>query len=262
LGKNMPTKKKIEQVEELAELFNNSDTIIMADYKGSSVADLSSLRKALSESSAKFKIAKNTLAKLAAEKTEKKSLANEINGPLGFILSNEDPSKLTKILFEYTKNNEIEFNITKGFIDNQIVDESTLVKLSKLPTKQVLLAKIMGSMNSPITNLVFVLNGTVQALATVLQRHVEKAEEAPAAEENAEEKAEEAPVAEEKAEEAPVAEEKAEEAPAAEENAEEAPAAEEKAEEAPVAEEKAEEAPAAEEKVDEASVEENTTEEK
>jgi large subunit ribosomal protein L10 len=258
----MPTKKKIEQVEELAELFNNSDTIIMADYKGSSVADLSSLRKALSESSAKFKIAKNTLAKLAAEKTEKKSLANEINGPLGFILSNEDPSKLTKILFEYTKNNEIEFNITKGFIDNQIVDESTLVKLSKLPTKQVLLAKIMGSMNSPITNLVFVLNGTVQALATVLQRHVEKAEEAPAAEENAEEKAEEAPVAEEKAEEAPVAEEKAEEAPAAEENAEEAPAAEEKAEEAPVAEEKAEEAPAAEEKVDEASVEENTTEEK
>jgi large subunit ribosomal protein L10 len=258
----MPTKKKIEQVEELAELFNNSDTIIMADYKGSSVADLSSLRKALSESSAKFKIAKNTLAKLAAEKTEKKSLANEINGPLGFILSNEDPSKLTKILFEYTKNNEIEFNITKGFIDNQIVDESTLVKLSKLPTKEVLLAKIMGSMNSPITNLVFVLNGTVQALATVLQRHVEKAEEAPAAEENAEEKAEEAPVAEEKAEEAPVAEEKAEEAPAAEENAEEAPAAEEKAEEAPVAEEKAEEAPAAEEKVDEASVEENTTEEK
>ena len=213
----MPTKKKIEQVEELAELFNNSDTIIMADYKGSSVADLSSLRKALSESSAKFKIAKNTLAKLAAEKTEKKSLANEINGPLGFILSNEDPSKLTKILFEYTKNNEIEFNITKGFVDNQIVDESTLVKLSKLPTKEVLLAKIMGSMNSPITNLVFVLNGTVQALATVLQRHVEKVEEAPAAEE----KVEEAPAAEEKVEEAPAAEEKVDEASVEENTTEE-----------------------------------------
>ena len=57
-----------------------------------------------------------------------------------------------------------------------------LLKLSKLPTKEVLLAKIMGSMNSPLTNLVFVLNGTVQALTTVLQRYVEKAEE-PKAEE-------------------------------------------------------------------------------
>ena len=96
-------------------------------------------------------------------------------------------SKLAKTLFDFTEKNEIEFNITKGFIDNQIVDESTLLKLSKLPTKEVLLAKIMGSMNSPITNLVFVLNGTVQALTTVLQRYVEKAEEPKAEEPKAEE---------------------------------------------------------------------------
>ena len=79
-----------------------------------------------------------------------------------------------------------------------IRDRSTLVKLSKLPTKEVLLAKIMGSMNSPITNLVFVLNGTVQALATVLQRHVEKAEEAPAAEEKVDEASVEENTTEEK----------------------------------------------------------------
>ena len=203
----MPTKKKIEQVEELADLFSNSDTIIMAEYKGSSVSDLSSLRKALNDSSAKFKIAKNTLAKLAAEKTEKKLLADEINGPLGFILSNEDPSKLAKTLFDFTEKNEIEFNITKGFVDNQIVDESTLLKLSKLPTKEVLLAKIMGSMNSPLTNLVFVLNGTVQALATVLQRYVEKAEEPKAEEPKAEEPKAEEPKAEEPKAEEPKAKE-------------------------------------------------------
>ena len=92
-----------------------------------------------------------------------------------------------------------------------------MYKRQKLPSKEVLLAKIMGSMNSPITNLVFVLNGTVQALATVLQRHVEKAEETPAAEE----KVEEAPAAEEKVEEAPAAEEKVDEASVEENTTEE-----------------------------------------
>ena len=194
----MPTQRKIEQVEELANLFSNSDTIIIADYKGTSVAELSSLRKALNSSSSKFKIAKNTLAKLAAEKAEKNILADQINGPLGYILTNEDPSKVAKALFDYTEKNKIEFVVKKGLLDNELVDESTLLKLSKLPTKDILLSKLMGSMNSPLTNLVFVMNGTVQALATVIQRHVEKsAEEAPAEEV----KAEEAPAEEIKTEE-------------------------------------------------------------
>jgi large subunit ribosomal protein L10 len=194
----LPTQRKIEQVEELANLFSNSDTIIIADYKGTSVAELSSLRKALNSSSSKFKIAKNTLAKLAAEKAEKNILADQINGPLGYILTNEDPSKVAKALFDYTEKNKIEFVVKKGLLDNELVDESTLLKLSKLPTKDILLSKLMGSMNSPLTNLVFVMNGTVQALATVIQRHVEKsAEEAPAEEV----KAEEAPAEEIKTEE-------------------------------------------------------------
>ena len=213
----MPTQRKIEQVEELANLFSNSDTIIIADYKGTSVAELSSLRKALNSSSSKFKIAKNTLAKLAAEKAEKNILADQINGPLGYILTNGDPSQVTKTLFEYTEKNSIEFVIKKGLLDNQLVDESTLLKLSKLPSKEILLSKLMSSMNSPITNLVFVMNGTVQALATVLQRHVEKSEEAPAEEV----KSEEAPTEEVKSEEAPAEEVKSEEAPAEEVKSEE-----------------------------------------
>ena len=194
----MPTQKKMEQVEELANLFSNSDTIIIADYKGTSVSDLSSLRKALNSSSSKFKIAKNTLAKLAAEKAEKNILADQINGPLGYILTNEDPSQVTKTIFDYTEKNNIKFVIKKGLLDNELVDESTLVKLSKLPSKDILLSQLMGSMMSPLTSLVFVMNGTVQALATVIQRHVEKsAEEAPAEEV----KAEEAPAEEIKTEE-------------------------------------------------------------
>jgi large subunit ribosomal protein L10 len=213
----LPTQRKIDQVEELANLFSSSDTIIIADYKGTSVAELSSLRKALNSSSSKFKIAKNTLAKLAAVKAEKNILADQINGPLGYILTNGDPSQVTKTLFEYTEKNSIEFVIKKGLLDNQLVDESTLLKLSKLPSKEILLSKLMGSMNSPITNLVFVMNGTVQALATVLQRHVEKSEEAPAEEV----KSEEAPAEEVKSEEAPAEEVKSEEAPAEEVKSEE-----------------------------------------
>ena len=87
----MPNQRKIEQVKELSELFSSSDTIIMADYKGTSVSELSGLRRALNDTSAKFKIAKNTLAKLAAEQSSKDALSEEITGPLGFVLTNEDP---------------------------------------------------------------------------------------------------------------------------------------------------------------------------
>ena len=176
----MPNQRKIEQVKELSELFSNSDTIIMADYKGTSVSELSGLRRALNDTSAKFKIAKNTLAKLAAEQSSKEALSEEITGPLGFVLTNEDPSQVTKVLFKYAEDNEIDFVIKKGLVNNDLLDEGTLQKLSKLPSKEILLAKLMGSMNSPVTNLVFVLQGTIQAFATVLQRHVENSSSAEA----------------------------------------------------------------------------------
>ena len=176
----MPNQKKIEQVKELSELFSNSDTIIMADYKGTSVSELSGLRRALNDTSAKFKIAKNTLAKLAAEQSSKEALSEEITGPLGFVLTNEDPSQVTKVLFKYAEENEIDFVIKKGLVNNDLLDEGTLQKLSKLPSKEILLAKLMGSMNSPVTNLVFVLQGTIQAFATVLQRHLENSNSAEA----------------------------------------------------------------------------------
>ena len=212
----MPNQKKIDQVTELADLFSSSDTIIMADYKGTSVSDLSGLRRALNNSSAKFKIAKNTLAKLAAEKSNKEALSEEITGPLGFVLSNEDPSQLTKILFKYAEENNLDFNIKKGLVNNDLVDEDTLLKLSKLPSREILLAKLMGSLNSATTNLVFVLQGTIQGFATVLQRHVENSStEAPAEEAPAEEPEAEAPAEEAPAEEAPSEEPEAE-APAEE----------------------------------------------
>ncbi len=212
----MPNQKKIDQVTELADLFSSSDTIIMADYKGTSVSDLSGLRRALNNSSAKFKIAKNTLAKLAAEKSNKEALSEEITGPLGFVLSNEDPSQLTKILFKYAEENDLDFNIKKGLVNNDLVDEDTLLKLSKLPSREILLAKLMGSLNSATTNLVFVLQGTIQGFATVLQRHVENSStEEPEAEAPAEEAPVEEPEAEAPAEEAPVEEPEAE-APAEE----------------------------------------------
>ena len=102
----------------------------MADYKGTSVSELSGLRRALNDTSAKFKIAKNTLAKLAAEQSSKEALSEEITGPLGFVLTNEDPSQVTKVLFKYAEDNEIDFVIKKGLVNNDLLDEGTLQKLS------------------------------------------------------------------------------------------------------------------------------------
>ena len=188
----MPTNRKIAEVEELSELFSNSEIILLAEYIGTSVSQMSELRKALNNASASFRITKNTLAKLAVDKANKSILSEEIKGPIGFVFSNDEASSVTKSIFDFTEKNNVPFIVKIGLINDELVDEVTILKLSKLPSKEILLSKLIGNMNTPITNFVFLISANVRSLVYVLQRHIDQSaeevkEESPAEEPNKEE---------------------------------------------------------------------------
>lgn len=241
----MPTEKNIQAVAALEEDFKSSSLVIAANYRGLDVNRMQGVRRAVRESNSQFKISKNTLSRIAAENAGRPELKEFMEGPIGFLTTEGDPASAAKVLVNYIDDNSIEMTILGGALDGEVLTADRIKALAKLPSKEVLLAKLMGSMNSPITGLVMVMNGPVRAFAIVLQRIVELSGATAAAEDAPE--AESAPAAE--AEEARVAvAETSEEAPAAEaESGEETPAESEAAAAEPDTSE-SEEAPAAEEK--------------
>ncbi len=249
----MPTEKNVQLVAELEEHFKASPLVIAANYRGLDVNAMQGMRRAVRESSAQFKIAKNTLARIAADNAGRPELKEFIDGPIGFLTTDGDPAAAAKVLVNYIDDNSVEMTIIGGALDAEMLSPDRIKALAKLPTKEVLLAKMMGSMNSPITGLVMVMNGPIRALATVLQKISELGDGAAAAEADSEEAA----ATESEADEAPAAE--AEEAAATESEADEAPAAE--TEEAPAAEAEAEETPAAEAETEEPEKAEESDEE-
>jgi len=197
----MPTNRKIAEVEELSELFSNSEIILLAEYIGTSVSQMSELRKALNNASASFRITKNTLAKLAVDKANKSILSEQIKGPIGFVFSNDEASSVTKSIFDFTEKNNVPFIVKIGLLNDELVDEVTLLKLSKLPSKEVLLSKLIGNMNSPISNFVFLMSANVRSFVNVLQRHIEETVAEEPKEETVAEEPKEETVAEEPKEE-------------------------------------------------------------
>jgi large subunit ribosomal protein L10 len=249
--------QKAAVVEEVAAQIQESEAVFAVDYRGISVPQAADLRVKLNEAGARFRVVKNTLTLLAADKAGADSLKEVLEGPTAFTFvtaEGGDVALAAKALAQFKREHQL-LDFKGGVMNGEPLTAEQIGEIARLPAKDVLHGQLVGMIASPITGLVRGLNALIAGLAIQLQKIVDEgllpAGEAPAAEEPAaEEPAAEEPAAEDQAgEEAPAAEE---EAPAAEESpAEEAPAAEQAAEEAPAAEEEAaaaeEEAPAAKE---------------
>ena len=217
----MPSEKVLEakkaQVVEIIEALKGATTGVLVDYRGLTVEEDTKLRNNLRAAGVKYFVVKNTLLRLAAKETGLDELDSILHGPTALALS-EDAVAPAKVLADFAKENE-SLEIKSGFMDGKVLSLDEVTKLAKTPNKETLIAKIMGSLNSPIS-------GLARLLSTIADGGVEIADLVAKKQAEAEPAKEEAPVAEE----APV-----EEAPAVEETPAEAPA-EEKAEEATDAE--------------------------
>ncbi len=169
----IPEKEAI--VEELHDCFNRAKSMVVTDYLGLDVAQMTELRKRLRESGVEYKVIKNTLAKIAAKKSEVKDIDKYFTGPTAVAFGIEDVVSPAKILVDFAKDNE-ELEIKAGYLNGSIIDVEKVNSLAKIPPREELLAKALASMKSPISGLVNVLQGNMRGLVQVLSQIKEQKE--------------------------------------------------------------------------------------
>lgn len=140
---------KKQQVADLSQKISAAITGVLVDYSGISVADDTALRKELREAGIEYSVIKNTIISRAIAGTELEGLNSVLEGNTAIALSNEDYTAAARILCKYAESHE-NFKIKAGFLDGKIVDIATVESLAKLPSKEILLATVLGAFQAPI----------------------------------------------------------------------------------------------------------------
>ena len=158
--------QKQQQVAVVAEKISAAITGVIVDYKGTTVAADTALRKELRENGIDYFVAKNTIISRAIEGTDLEGMKSVLEGTTAIALSNEDYTAAARILCKFADSHE-NFNIKTGFLDGKVVDANTINSLAKLPTREVLLATVCSVFQAPIA-----------AFARAVQAIVDKNDEA------------------------------------------------------------------------------------
>lgn len=165
----MPKSKAEKEsiVLEIKEKFESSTVAVLADYRGLNVAEATKLRRRLREAGCEFKIAKNTLTNLAASRVGLEGLAPYLEGQVA-IAFGADPVMPAKILSEFIR--EIKkMEIKAGVLEGKVIDAKGVKMLADLPSREVLLARILGGMQAPLYGFAGVLQGTIRSFVYTLE---------------------------------------------------------------------------------------------
>lgn len=166
----MPNEKilneKKAKVQEISELLKSSAAGVLVSYSGITVEDDTKLRKELREAGVKYTVEKNTLLRFAMKEVGLDALTDVLSGTTAIAVSEGDETVAARILGKYAESHE-NFKLKAGYIGSEVYDEAGVVALSKIPSKETLLAQLVGSLQGPI-----------QKLAATLQAVAEKEEEA------------------------------------------------------------------------------------
>ncbi len=150
-------KKKV--VAEISEKMKNAESFVIVDYKGITVDQVTELRARARQAGVEYKVYKNTFMKFAAKDCNYEELFPAFEGPSAIIFSNEDSIACAKIVYDFVKEKKLGILAFKGgVIEKKVEDVASISKIAQLPGKDVLIAKMLGSLNSPIANLAYVLN--------------------------------------------------------------------------------------------------------
>jgi len=195
------TKKGSKFISEISEVIKDAQSVVLVDYRGLTVEQDTALRAELRKNNVTYKVYKNTFMNFAFQGTDFEGLAPYLEGPSAIAISTEDATAPARVIAEFAKKAD-KLEIKAGVVEGNVYDAAGIGEIAKVPSREVLLSRLLGSMQSPIANFARVINQIAEKGGADACEPVAK-EEAPA---------EEAPVAEAAVEEAPAAE-----APAAEE---------------------------------------------
>jgi len=170
--------EKINEVNELREIFNSNCGLIFTDHSGLKAEDAVRVRDRLIEINSYLRIKKNTLALIAAKDVYKDMNIKEIlKGPTSIVVSSEDMISAAKVISDFSKELDA-LKIKAGILENRLLDSEEMEKLAKLPSREVLLANLMISIKSPVIKLINILDSLTRGLVLVLDAIREKKENA------------------------------------------------------------------------------------
>ena len=159
--------QKIERVAEIKKIIENARDVIFTDFRGMTVAQITELRNKLKEEEASYKIIKNNYTLIAFKDLGLPATEELLTGPTALALILKDSGPVAKILITLAK--EMPLAIKGGIIEGRLLKAEEITALSKLPGKKELYAKLMGSLKSPATNMVYALKAVASKLVRTLQ---------------------------------------------------------------------------------------------
>lgn len=163
----MARPEKVAVVESVAELFKSARSVVLNDFTGLDVEKISQLRKLCREHGVEYHVVKNTLAKRGVENTEAQDLLPYFEGPTALAISRESENESAKVLAIFAKDHDAP-QFKAGIVDGKVVDATAVLALSKLPSKEELLSKVLAGLQGPGNGLVSVLQGSLRSLLGVL----------------------------------------------------------------------------------------------
>jgi len=172
----MLKEKKAQIIDSLQQLFSKCSIGILTDYRGLSASEMTSLRRKLGESGIEYKVVKNTLARFAAERAGKDDLVSLFEGPVAMTFGYGDITEPARALADYIRTEKASLSIKGGFLGDRLLTSEDVMTLSTLPSREVLLAKILGGMQAPVFALLSCLTTPVAGFMRVLQTRIQQLE--------------------------------------------------------------------------------------
>jgi large subunit ribosomal protein L10 len=173
----VPTARKAAQVAEIKDRMARASIAISADYRGLSVAQITELRRALRPADVEVKVVKNTLAIMAAEEAGRPEMKDLLQGPTALALGFGDPVAPVKALTEHLRARRLQITIHGGWLEGRILNRAEVESIATLPSKEQLIADVVGKLQSPLYNLAGLLQASMRNFAGLVEARANQLEE-------------------------------------------------------------------------------------
>lgn len=165
---------KTEGIQKIKELIERNQNVIFTDFRGLNVAQITELRRSLQEKESEYRVVKNSYARLAMRELGFPFEEDFLVDPTALALVKSDIGPISKVLFNFTRDSALK--IKGGLIEGKVVSSTEMEAISKLPSRDELYAMLMGTMNAPLTNMVYVMSGVITKLVRTVQAVAESKE--------------------------------------------------------------------------------------
>lgn len=172
----MPQPEKIKRVEDLCQTLEGAKSIFMTDFSGLSVEDITKLRRELRKVDVNFVVVKNTLAKLSAEKVGLEKMTDFLVGPTGLAIANGDPIAPVRVIYDFQKQKK-KPTIKAAVLEGKFLDQEAAEAVRNIPTRDELIAQVVGTIAAPLSGFVCGLNSMLTKLVYTLDQVKEKKQE-------------------------------------------------------------------------------------